>query len=124
MKTIKLLLLIRGLFFKKLIHFNWTGLFNKDDGFTLRYPIEISTDKIILHLCGNCNEDDLAKFALHCSKCFPSVYNGESDYSVNDYGVHYPNSLTLFFTDEARSILSEVSEKHKDVFPIKGMFCN
>lgn len=106
------------------IHFNWIDLFNKDESFTLRYPIEITTDKVILHLCGNCKDEDLVKFALHCNKRFPNVYKGESDYSENDYGNHYPNSLTLFFTDEAKAILSEVSEKHKDVFPIKGMFCS
>lgn len=106
------------------IHFNWIDLFNKDESFTFRYPIEITTDKVILHLCGNCKDKDLIKFALHCNKLFPNVYNGESDYSENDYGIHYPNSFTLFFTDEAKSILSEVSEKHKDVFPIKGMFCS
>lgn len=107
---------------KYLIHFCWFDLFNKEDSLTMHYPIEITSDKVVMCLNGNYTDEEIVEFALHCNKCFPSVYNGESDYCENDYGWQYPNSLTLFFTDEAKAILNEVSKKKKDVFPIKGTF--
>lgn len=104
-----------------LIHYTWNDV---DDNAHTYHPIEIYNDRVVMYFAGTCQEEGLKEFALYCNEKYPSIYNGEYEYHIEDYGKRYPNSYTLFFTEEAKGILGKINGYGNCPFPIGGTYYN
>lgn len=104
-----------------LIHYTWNDI---EDNEHTYHPIEIYNDRVVMYFAYTCQEEVLKEFALYCNKKYPSIYDGEYKHHIEYNGKRYPNSYTLFFTEEAKETLGKIKGYGICPFPIGGVYYN